>query len=331
MSEDIQTTTSETTTTEAPSTPAPQTESAPSQAIDVGGAQASVDTEPKGYKGLKGKADAVPAAEVAAPFVPDWKYKFNGQEKEVDPMFRAIAKDKESLEKLKDFMQRADAVDMHKMKTKEYEEKIGQYQPTVETVTKLQELYQSGDHERVLQSIGYTDDMLFKIVQEKLNRQQLPPEQKALWEEKQKWSLEKEQLLSENEKYRSQAFQELTTATDYQLDMELGKAEYQGVKDAFDRANGSGSFKQLVVDRGAYLVDKTGRHVPPSEVMAAVVKEFSPFVQQNQMAGAAGVHAGAGTVTQKPKVIPNVGKGGGSPTRSAITSIAQLRKLHQQL
>ena len=336
MSEDIVTSTE--TTTSTPSTDQVAAPSAPEVSTEVQsassteGATAATESAPvaKGYKGLKGKHPAqAPAAEVAPAWNPDWKYKFNGQDKEVDEFFRPLAKDQAALEKVKDMIQRAEAVEMHKQKSKQYETEISQYKPTVDNVNKLRELYHAGEHERVLESIGYDDETLFKIVQEKLNRQQMPAEQQAMWQEKQRLALEKEQLLAQNEQYRSQAMQELAARTNYELDNELGKADYQAVKTAYEAANGSGSFKQLVVERGSYLVDKAGKHVPPSEVMAGLMKEFSPFVQHNQQT------AGAVDVTQqaapaKPRIIPNVGRGGGSPARTAITSLDQLKKLQQQ-
>lgn len=325
MSETTQESTTPEITTPTPEV-APAIEStpvAPSETPPTGDAvEAQAASQPKGFKAFK---DGKPTAATPAPvFTPDWKYKFNGQEKEVDAFFRPLAKDPAALEKVKDMIQRAEAVEMHKEKSKQYETKIAEYQPTLETVGKLQEMYQKGDHERVLANLGYTDEMLFKIAQEKLNRLQMPEEQKAQWQKEQKLVLENEELLAQNETYRSQAQQELTNLTGYQLEAELGKADYQGMKEMYEAANGSGSFKQLVIDRGAYLVDRAGKHVPPSEVMASVAKEFAPFINK------AAAEAPPVAAQQKPKVIPNVGRSGGSPTRGAVTSIAQLKQLQKQ-
>lgn len=316
MSEEITTTeptTIDTAATEPSSEPSTEVTSVPETP------EQTMAPTGKGYKGLKG-APTTPAPV----FTPDWKYKFNGQEKEVDEFFRPLAKDAKALERLKDTIQRAEAVEMHKEKTKQYETELANIKPTMETVTRLQEMYQKGDHEKVLGHLGYTDDMLFKLVKAKLDRNQMAPEQKAVYEKEQKLVLENEKLLADNEMYRSQAAQELTNLTGYQLEAELGKAEFQAIKEAFERTNGSGSFKQLVLDRGEYLVNKAGKHVPPSEVMASVAKEFAPFITP-KAAEAPGV-----TAQPKLKVIPNVGRGGGSPTRGAITSLEQLKQLQKQ-
>jgi len=282
----------------------------------------------EGFKFSKGaKIKAAALVPETPAWIPDWKYKFNGQEREVDEFFRPLAKDAQALEKVKDMIQRAEAVEMHKTKTKEYETQLSEVKPEIETVAKLRGMYDRGDHERVLANIGYTDDMLMKIVKDKLDRHQLAPEQKAQYESEQRLRLDNEKLLADNEMYRSQAAQELTNVTGLQLESELGKVEHQAIKEAYEKAHGDGSFKALVLDRGAYLVDRAQKHVSPSEVMASVLKEFGPFVTQVQ-------NAAVGTpevqTQQKPKIIPNVGRGGGSPALSRITSIDQLKQLQKQ-
>lgn len=294
-------------------------------------AEKMADSKPKTLKEKLQKAPEVAPATDKPAWTPNFKYTFDGAEKELDEFLRPLAKDDETLKKIIDIAQRAEAVEMHKTKSKKYEEEIGSMKPTLETVAKLQALYQSGsmeNHERVLESLGYDDDLLFKIAQMKLQRNQLPAEQKALYEEKRQAVLDKERLLTENEQYRSQANQELALRTSYEMDTELGKAEYQGLKALYEKANGSGSFKEFVRTRGAYLVDQAGRHVPPSEVVAMIAKEFAPFMAQ-QAQGPEG--SGVQVVQQeKPKVIPNVGRSGGSPAKTAVTSIAQLRQLQKQ-
>jgi hypothetical protein len=159
----------------------------------------------------------------------------------------------------------------------------------------------------------------------------MPAEQKAIFEEKRRYELENQKLLEQNESYRSQAMQEMARTVNYEVDSELGKVNYSPIKDAYDKAYGSGAFRNLVLDRGAILVERAGRHVPPSEVIAMVAKEFAPFISQTQ--GTATSVQGTEPVAQhtnqtnQPKIIPQVGKGSGSATRGAVSSIDDLRKL----
>jgi hypothetical protein len=311
--------TSSSTSSAPAAAPAADTSSQQSSTSSASNAPAAGDTP-------KISAEKAAAEAAGQTWTPDWKYKFNGQEKEVDEFFRPLGKDQQSLQKLKDFIQRAEAVEMYKpqaLKAKDLETKWSKAEPVMSAFEKLNDLYGKGEHERVLEQLGYTDEQLFKLVKQKLDRQAMDPQSRALHEEKRQYQLEKERLMQENEQYRSQASQEMARVTNYELDSELGKADYASVKDAYDRAYGSGAFKNLVIDRGAILVDRAGKHIPPSELIPMVAKEFAPFVGGQQQ----GIAAPAAPQSQPQlKVIPQVGKGTGSPAKTSINSIADLKK-----
>lgn len=276
---------------------APVVESAPATE-----APAAVDT-----------AAAAPVVEAAPSYEPTWKYQFDGTEKELDPFWRPLVKDKETNQKVLDAVQQLEAFPKWKQKATEYEE-------TVETVKQLSELFQKGDHERVLEALGYKDEVLFDLVRQKLERSKLPPEQRAVLDEKRKLQLENEKLLRDNQSYQSSAQRELARVTDYQLDTELGKAEYKKVVDAYDGAYGSGAFKKRLYATGEAMVTSLGRHVPPAELLETVMRDYAPFLKQ----------ASAPAVEQ-PKVIPQVSGGNGSPGKKAVTSVDDLKKLRRQM
>jgi len=267
---------------------------------------------------------STPDAQASA-WTPDYTYEFDGKKREIDPFFRGLIKDDDSLKKVRDYIQRADAAS-------KYREKIGTYEsewkPIVDRVNKLQYHYGKEDHDRVFQELGYTDDMLFKIVKAKLDRAQLPQEQQEAIEAKKMMELEKERIMEENMMYREQASQELARVTDIELDMELAKPEYSSLKSAYDKAYGEGAFKSLVIDRGAYMVAQQGTHVRPSQLLSLVSREFSPFLGATQEQA---TMAPQQIATTGKRVIPNVGKGSGSPTRQAIRSLDDLKKRAKQL
>jgi hypothetical protein len=185
-------------------------------------------------------------------------------------------------------------------------------------------LYAAGDDERLMEELGMDDERLFKLVQEKLRRRELPVDQRESIADKRRLQLEKEELLAQNEQYRSQADRETARATEYELDFELGKADYQQIREVFERANGPGSFKALVIQRGAYHVERAGKHIKPSDLIPMVAKEFAPFVGQVQ--GTATPAEIPNPQVSKPKVIPQVGRGAASPAQSQIRSLDDLKK-----
>jgi len=321
--------------TSTPGTPAPT--AAPSAPTEAPSSAAG--STPQG-------GDITPQAAVAAAqaqaWSPDWKYKFNGQEKELDEFFRPLAKDPTSLERLKDFIQRADAFDVSKPKLKTYEEKISQYEPVIQNLTKLNQLFEKGDHERVLSELGFSDDMILNLAKAKLDRMRMPEDQRKLYEQNTQVTLEKEELLNQTETYKSQWAEAQAQLTEVQLDTELGRDSYQAVREAYDKHHGSGAFKQLVISRGAVLVSQAGKHIPPSELVPMVAKEFAPFITspagsatlsgmpapETQQAQPPQGIAVPGTETPtKPKVIPQVGRGSSSPAKTQIRSLDDLKKV----
>jgi len=295
--------------TEDQGTPTPTTTEAPAQA------PAQETTAP-----------AAAATENAQPaWTPDFTYEFDGKKREIDPMFRTVIKDEDSLKKVRDYVQRADASSKYREKMQGYE---AEWKPIVDRVGKLQQWFEKGDHERIFKELGYDDETIFKYVKNKLEQAQMPQDQRQLFEAKRAAELEKERLMEENMSYREQASQELARVTDIELDMELAKPQHQRLADAYDKAYGSGAFKAMVIDRGAHLVAQQGQHVRPGQLLSIVARDFAPFMASQPEATEMPAQQPQQT---KPKVIPNVGKGSGSPTRTQYRSIADLKKRAQQL
>jgi hypothetical protein len=246
-------------------------------------------------------------------------------------MFRSLIKDKESQQKVRDFVERAEAFELHKSKSKEYENRIQEMEPLVQQLQFYQKAYQEAEtpeqHLNLLNEIGYNSEILKDVVREILKREQMPEDQKKYFEASRRSELEKRQLMEQNEGIRQEFNSLLMNVTQQQMDLELGKAESQDLISAYEAANGEGSFKQLFLERGAYLTDRAGRYVPPAEVMSHIRKEFGWAITPRQAAGAANVSI----LKPKQKTIPSVGTQNGSPTQPAISSLSELREKYKQL
>jgi hypothetical protein len=277
--------------------------------------QAAVaDTSAPATEAAPVSTEAAPVVESATPvYEPNWKYQFDGAEKELDPFWRPLVKDKETNQKILDAVQQLEAFPKWKQKASEAEE-------TVTTVKQLSELFQKNEHERVMEALGYTDEMIFEIARQKLERQRLPAEQKQILDEKRRLQLENEKLQVDNRSYQEAQAQELARKTGYELDTELGKAEYKKIVDAYDGAYGSGSFKEKVRVTGETMVRSLGRHVPPAELLQTVKRDFEPFLKMASV-----------PAVEVPKVIPQVSGGNGSPGKKAVTSVEELRNRRRQL
>jgi hypothetical protein len=74
------------------------------------------------------------------------------------------------------------------------------------------------------------------------------------------------------------------------------------------------------------MVDQARSHVRPSDVLKSVARDFMPFMSVSQQ-----TEEQVPTQQPKLKVIPNVGKGSGSPARQAVRSLADLKKRAAQI
>ncbi len=281
------------------------------------------------------KGDPVLDKKVEAPaFVPDFKYKFNGQEKEIEDFWKPLVKDPDTLKKVRDAIERAEATEMHRETAKTHEAKIKEWEPMVQDVQRLQSMFEAakgpGDFRNILEELGFTKDHLKDVVREYLKEEALPAEQQKILESQKAMALEKRQLMSQNEEITTQYNSVLRDITSQQIDLELGKAENAQLVKAYEDVNGKGTFRQLLLERGSYYVSTEGRHVPPTEVMGRLAKEFAPFISR-ATAEAVPQAAAQPAVRTQPKAMPQVGSGGGSPTKPSVMSLADLKARYEQL
>lgn len=271
-------------------------------------------------------------------FQPDYTYKFKGEVKELDDFWRGLIKDPESQKKVRDYIERAEALPDYKEQVKTFEETVNDWKPKVELLETFQNTYNSAktadDHIDLLNEIGYDVDTLKNLVREVLVREQMPEDQKKYFEQARSSDLEKKQLMTQNEMVRQELNSIRLQTTEQQIGLEFQKPENNSVVSAYESVNGQGSFKQLFLERGAYYSQLEGRHVAPAEVMAKVAKEFAPFLSRQGEGSPIPTEGSGQMAVIKPKQapIPSVGtRSGSSPTKNAIKSLDDLKALHRQM
>lgn len=270
-----------------------------------------------------------------AEFTPDFSYKFKGETREIPEYLRPLIKDEDTQKQIRNMVERAEAVELHKGKTSELESQLQEIVPMANTLKEFQEAYQTAqspaEHHELLNTVGYSDEMIKDVAREILKREQLPEDQRHLMQENKRVALEKRQLMNQNEQIAAQYNQALTRITQTEIGLELGKAEYNPLISAYEKTQGEGSFEKLFLERGSYYTDLNGGTlVPPTEVMSRIAKEFAPFLTAAPVGELAGKQP-AQVVTTKQKTMPNIGSGNGSPAKSAINSLEDLAARRKQL
>jgi len=309
-----------------------------------------VDTAP-----VEGAAPEAVVGEAPKDYVPDFHYRFKDEKREMDDFWKGFIKDPESEKKIRDTLQRADAVEMYKSKTQEITQQIESYKqleqeytPVIERLEEIKMMYAEGRDQEALQALGFTtervlesmdDQAIYNEARRRLQFKNLPEEQKQVYHEKKKIyaeSVEKERRyqteLQQREAGYSQVFSQLVEMTKSQMNQELARPEVKSLSDKFDAQNGAGAFAEFVRKQGENLVNEQGRYLTPSEVVTHVMKTFGAFVTP---AASAGVGSAAQQTQQniitKKASIPSVGSTSGSPAKQGISSMADIKRIRAQM
>lgn len=334
-----QSTESTTPEVEVPSVPAPEV--APPAAEPA--VEAAPSDEVSSIEDLHEKAanlGKTPAAAQTPAYVPNYEYQFDGQKKQIDPMFHGLIKDAATEEKIRKMFQQSEAFPRYNEKVTNYEKRIKeelepaaqQYKIIDTQLKQVGELYKkgatTGELDDFFEALKISDDSLFKYVARKLNYQDLPEEQRRLYDENRQYKNRASQLESEVSANRDKAVAEVIQSRSFQLDQSLNQGEIKQTVDAVDTAMGApGAFRQRVIEIGrlAALDPVNPRDMTVDEAVKIALQGFSPFMKvqgsvATQTSGAA-----------KPAVIKNVSGTAATPAKRVIRSLDDIRARQKEL
>jgi len=279
--------------------------------------------------------ESAPAVAAGEAFVPEFKYRANGQDMEVPEYLRSLIKDKDSQEKVVTMLSKAEGFDSVSARRDQFrterDSARGESQRYLGAIRNMQNTRDRGDI-----------DGLLKLME--------LPEETVL-----KWATERAKYYMGDENYRRQvdeqnrmrqdSWQKEDRATDYQtkyqdleakqLQMEFNyemlKPEVSSFETAFDKMAGKqGAFKEEVKNRGELAYLREQKTIAPGEVIQAIMKQFGPIAQAAPKPQPAQASAQAAKVVVKtaPKVatIPTVKGTQASPTKEGFTSMDAIRK-----
>jgi hypothetical protein len=282
------------------------------------------------------KAAGVPGAEDGTEvpaYVPDFKYKVYNQEKELPEWARPLL-NKDTEKHFKDLFSKADAFDPIKEKLKTTHGEFDTVKSSYETINKnietLRGFVKVNDFDSFFQGLNIPKEMIFKWVQDKINYQDMTPEQRSEYDNA--IALKRRNLeLERNSNQVSQQYQQAVTQTrERDIQSELAKPEVNSLMQEFDRARGQvGAFRQEVIKRGIAHLSATGEDMTAEQAVQEVVGMLNAFRPAATPASATAAQPNANPVNAP--VLPNVKGKSVSPTRKSPRSIADLKKLASQL
>ncbi len=315
---------------EAPKTPVPV---APTSKLDNLKSAAA-----KGSDVSPSLAPTTPAAQVPA-YVPNYKIKVDKEEKEMDEFFRSLAKDKESEEKLRKTLQRAEIQEIqaqrHEKLKQEHQDVSTRYNAVDKSLTQLSKYLNEGDMESFCYNLKINDKMILEYAQKIIAKIGMDPNQRAEADRIRQDRLRANQLETQNQELQSSFEQQKAETGLMQTEMLLSKPEYAQVAQAFDNhIKRQGAFVEEVCKQGILAEKTRGVVLSPEEAVQAALQIWSPFLSgQTQAPPQAQVVQQQPPVVLKtpPPTIPNIGSRGSSPLKQGVRSIADLKKLQKTI
>jgi hypothetical protein len=284
----------------------------------------------------EGATNATPPA--LPTFTPNWKFKVHDQEHEIPEQFRGIVKDADTEKKVREIFEKAYGLDFVKPKF----EKTRQTLETIQTehsqlknsVNQLGMYLKHKDFDSFFDGLGVAPENVYQWVHQKLMLREMEPEQRAVYEERQRLLRDNYQLSQQNQLLSQSHSSVAEQARLQELNTTMARPEVKTVAEAFDAKLGKpGAFQQELIMRAAtreHMLRSQGAkaEVTAAEIMNEMLALYGHLGQQPQMSQQpAPPQAAPGTQTKPPPVIPNVGGKNASPTKRIPKSIAELRKL----
>ena len=305
---------------------APQQDSTP--VVDT---KAPAPAEEKITVTNKAEPQAAPALPEKPQYQPNYKFKSMQKEHEIDEWARSFIKDQDTEKKFKELYEKAYGLDHYKGKVETTAQERDQYKTAYtnlhQDASEAMEFKNRGDLDGFFEKVGLNPDKVYQWVYEKIQRQNLPPEQQKVYNDLEAKNRETYQYSRQITEMETRYQQIATQAREAELNSVLARADINPIVQSFDAKWGPGAFKQEVAKRGVMHHSVYGED-PAAET---IVSELVKYVGDAYKAQPTPVSTPTASGDKPLPVIPNVSGKNVSPTRRAPKSIDDIRKIAAEM
>lgn len=262
---------------------------------------------------------------------PNYKFKANGQEFEIDEEYRSYIKSQDDEKRIKRMFEQFKGVDSLKERWKQAETQAKEYQSRYENYEQslgaITQLAQKGDVMKALQYLGFSDEMILQAAKQALDFRDLPDQAKQIHTQAQQQERFAQEMFMRNQAIEQQLYQAKAQMRAAELESTLSSADIRDFQSRFDTAHGPGSFRQEVINeaQAEYLRTQaqTGQGVDISakEAVERVLRKLKPFLASQQQPNA--------PVSDAP-VIPTTKAGSTSPVAKSFKSLEEIQNYRKQ-
>jgi hypothetical protein len=287
----------------------------------------SVSTETQASAAPEVVADsAVLAAPQVPTFTPNFKVKVLNKEYEIPESFRSIVKTPQDEKLVRETFEKAYGLEHVKGDRDRLKEEMRSLRPEYENLNNIaknfQHFYKQNDLDSAFEVLGIPKNKVFEWAVAEAKRQELPPEQQQVYNERHQANRVAFEAQQRMQGYEQQLREIQVRTRESELSYAVSKPEVADLAKDFDRRNGEGAFRDEVIARGQFYWNRFGKDVSPDQIVTELVTRF--FADRQAQAT---TQAPAPSARQAPPVIPNVSaQAGGTPASRKFNSIEDLKK-----
>jgi hypothetical protein len=291
-------------------------------------------------------------APTAPAYTPNFKVKYFDAEnkkqieKEIDEWAKGAIKDKETEDKVLKTFAKAYGLDAAVMSRDKYKGEVGALQQEISETKRglnmLSNFVQQGDLHSFFEAAKIPEEKVLKYALERIQYREWTPEQRAQYDNQRDVAAKAAFYEEQNQSLA----QQMQTAGVHQRTSELQQVmsdpQVTQVAQAFDAQMGQGAFWNEVVRRGQWYAHQFQQDIPAHQAVNEVMRLAGMGMQQqpqtqvalpqeNTVSSQPGTTMASNQAPQQKPIIPNIQGSGASPAKKSPRSIADLKKLSQQM
>lgn len=306
---------------------------------EVNETQQSEVTEPveKKEPEKEPEVQAAQAAPTESPaYTPNFKFKVQKNEYEIDPLFHGVIKDADTEKKVKEIYQKAYGLDIvksaYERDSQEFKNVKTAHQHVMTQLSDIKEDYERGNMEGVFTKLGIPKEKVLQWLVNEAQYSELGPEQQDLIK-KQRLAEERAYALEKQNMQSQQSYESLQAQIKrLELERVLDKPDVKSFSDEFDaKAGQPGAFWNAVAEHGEMVALTRKIDLTAEQAVNEVMKRYGMFYSKPQSQQAQGPTQTNQQSQSKPPVIPNISGKSHAPVDRSPKSIEDLKKIAQQL
>ena len=282
-------------------------------------------------------------------YTPNYSFKVHGEEKEFEDWAKGLVKDKETEEKFRDLMTKAYGIDHIKQDRDTLRESVTQLQEVSQKYETMQsnldilnEYLNSGNLDSFFKTLNIPEQSIMQWAAKRIQYAEMDPAQRAEYDRAVAAQSQAVLYQHENQNISSQLEQIQHERRMFELDQHLTKPDVSGLVQEYDsRVGKPGAFREAVRERGIFHAHVNNVDIPVEQAVNEVLQMVGMnkgaqatapnSVTQPMSQGTPGQSVAQPKAPEKKPVIPNVGGKGLSATKPVVKSIADIKRLAEQM